>query len=184
MSTNNTSTNDSRREGFLIDSDVDPELVDLLKKLGFQAENVLQVNVPNDDTQLLIWARQHGYILVCHDKHRDAKTRYSFYGEMRYRGGHVLRISGEPGQPALFALGKILVHRPKWQEEFSQSSGECVVYPSGSTFTPAKTLFERSQPLVKRMLGDEAEKTLRERLRRRRPKKLKQQRAAKRLEGI
>ncbi len=104
----------------------------------------MSLNVPNDDTRLLIWAREHRYILVCHDKHRDAKTKYSFYSEMFYRGGQLIRISGRPGQSALLALGKILVHRPTWQEYFRNDSGEAVVNPSGCPFTSAAKLFDRS----------------------------------------
>lgn len=132
------------REKFLIDTDVDVELIDLLKKVGFRARNALTINVPNDDTELLKWAREHGYILVCHDKHRDAKAKYSFYAELYYRGGQIIRISGQPGQDILMALGKILVHRSKWQEFFGKDSGECVVHSSGCNTNTAETLFQRS----------------------------------------
>lgn len=132
------------RERFLVDTDVDVEVIDLLRRLGFRARNALMVKAPNDDTQLLIWARDHDYILVCHDKHRDAKARYSFYAEMYYRGGRVIRIGGQPGQDALWAVGKLLAQRPTWQEHFRQDSGECVVHPSGCNFNTAAKLFERS----------------------------------------
>ena len=146
MSTNDPSTNESpSKERFLVDSDCDPELVDLLRKVGFRAKSVLSLKIPNDDTAALIWARKNGYILVCHDKHRDAKTRYSFYSEMYYRGGQLIRIGGKPGQSPHWALGKILAQGPTWQDHFRQDSGQAVVHPSGCNFTPAAKLFERSR---------------------------------------
>jgi len=143
-------------ERFLIDTDVDPELNVLLRKLGFRSRLVLTLKIPNDDTQLLIWARKQGYILVCHDKHRDAKTKHAFFSEMYYRGGWVIRISGEPGQPALWALGKILVHRPTWQKHFAENSGVAVVHPSGCNFTSANTLYERTRYSLRLPFDDPA----------------------------
>ena len=158
MSTKDSLTEDSppEPERFLIDSDVDPEIIALLKKLGFKARGVLTLPIENEDTLLLIWARKRGYILVCHDKHRDAKQRYSFYSEMYYRGGQVIRISGKPGQDALFALGKILVHRPEWQGHFLSDSGEVVVHPTGCNFTTAAMLFERSSYSMRLTFEDPA----------------------------
>lgn len=157
MSTNEPSTNESpSKERFLVDSDCDPELVVLLRKVGFRAKSVLSLNVPNDDTRLLIWAREHGYILVCHDKHRGAKTKYSFYSEMYYRGGQVIRVGSRPGQSALLALGKILVHLPTWQEHFRNDSGEAVVHPSGCNFTNAAKLFDRSRYALRLPFEDPA----------------------------
>ena len=146
MSTNASSTSESpSRERFLVDSDCDPELVHLLRRVGFRSKSVLGLTIPNDDTECLKWARKHGYILVCHDKHRDAKTRYAFYSEMYYRGGQLIRIGGQPGQSAHWALGKILAHRPEWQEYFRKDSGEAVVHPAACRFTNAAKLFDRSR---------------------------------------
>ncbi len=105
-------------ERFLIDSDIDPELVFLLRKVGLKATHATWHDIPNDDTGYLVWARNHGYILVNHDKHRDAKTKYSFYSEMYYRGGRVIRV-GKPGQATLRLLGCILAQHHKWSAHFA-----------------------------------------------------------------
>jgi hypothetical protein len=131
-------------ERFLVDSDIDPELVFLLRKVGFKATHATWHRIPNDDTNYLVWARKHDYILVNHDKHRDAKTKYSFYSEMYYRGGRVIRV-GKPGQPTLRLLGCILAQRHRWSANFAIDSGEAVVHPSGCNFKNASTLFEHSK---------------------------------------
>ena len=132
-------------ERFLVDSDIDPELVLLLRKVGFKATHATwHPNIPNDDTQYLIWGRERNYILVCHDKHRDAKTRHAFYSEMYYHGGQVIRV-GEPGQSTLRLLGCILAQRHRWQDYFSKDSGEATVHPSGCNFNTAQELLERSK---------------------------------------
>ncbi len=147
MNTNDISTekpSQPKLERFLVDSDIDPELVLLLRKIGSRSTHATYHDkIPNDDTKYLIWARSHGYILVCHDKHRDAKTRYSFYSEMYYRGGQVIRV-GQPGQNVLRLLGVILAQRHAWQKHFSNDSGEAVVHPSGCNFTKAEELLKRS----------------------------------------
>jgi len=112
--------------------------------VGLKATHANWQKIPNDDTQYLIWARKNGYILVNHDKHRDAKTKYSFYSEMYYRGGRVIRV-GRPGQPTLRLLGCILAQRHRWLEHFANDSGEVVVHPSGCNFTNAAKLLERSK---------------------------------------
>ena len=93
LSTNDTSIDRLQShslERFLVDSDINPELVVLLRKVGFKATHAAWQQIPNDDTEYLVWARKHCYILVCHDKHRDTKTRYSFYSEMYYRERQVI----------------------------------------------------------------------------------------------
>ncbi len=131
-------------ERFLIDSDIDPELVFLLRKVGLKATHATWHDIPNDDTGYLIWARNHGYILVNHDKHRDAKTKYSFYSEMYYHGGRVIRV-GKPGQPPLRLLGCILAQQHRWSVYFANDSGEAVVHPSGCNFKTAGELLELSK---------------------------------------
>ena len=147
MSTNDISTGNQQPyslERFLVDSDVDPELVYLLRKVGFKSTHVSwHPDIPNDDTEYLKWGRKRGYILINHDKHRDAKTMYSFYSEMYYRGGRVIRV-GKPGQPTLRLLGCILAQRHIWSDHFASDSGEAVVHPSGCNFTTAHKLLERS----------------------------------------
>jgi hypothetical protein len=114
-----------------------------LRKLGSKSTHATWHKIPNDDTEYLKWARKNGYILVCHDHHKDAKTKYSFYSEMYYRGGQVIRV-GKPGQPTLRLLGCILAQRHVWQEHFKRDSGEASVHPGGCNFTNARQLFERS----------------------------------------
>ena len=149
MSTNNSLIGNNPQqlhkidERFLVDSDIDPELVILLRKVGFKATHATWHNIPNDDTGYLIWGRKHRYILVNHDKHRDAKTKYSFYSEMYYRGGKVIRV-GKPGHSVLRLLGCILAQRHRWLDCFSQDSGEASVHPSGCKFNSAETLLKRS----------------------------------------
>lgn len=130
---------------FLLDSDMDPELVFLLRKVGRKATHATwHHNIPNNDTKYLIWARKRGYVLVCHDKHRQEETKYSFYSEMYYRGGWVIRV-GKPGQPTLRLLGCILAQEHRWSEEFSKGSGEASVHPSGCNWTSAFGKLERSR---------------------------------------
>ena len=132
-------------ERFLVDSDIDPELVFLLRKVGFKATHASwHKKIPNDDTKYLVWARKRDYILINHDKHRDAKTKYSFYSEMYYRGGRVIRV-GKPGQPTLRLLGCILAQRHIWSARFATDSGEAVVHPSGCNFKNAGELLELSK---------------------------------------
>ena len=128
---------------FLIDSDINPELVYLLRKVGLKATHATWHDIPNDDTGYLKWARKHDYILVNHDKHRDSKTKYSFYSELYYRGGRVIRV-GIPGHPVLRLLGCILAQHERWSKHFAVDSGEAVVHPSGCNFKTASTLFEHS----------------------------------------
>ena len=161
MSTNDISTDKPqpqliKLERFLVDSDIDPELVLLLRKIGFKATHATwHANIPNDDTKYLIWGRKRGYILVCHDKHRDAKTRCSFYSEMYYHGGQVIRV-GVPGQSPLRLLGCILAQRYKWQKHFNDDSGVAVVHPSGCNFTTAYELLERSKYELRLPFNDPA----------------------------
>jgi len=142
-------------ERFLIDSDIDPELVFLLRKVGLKATHATWHDIPNDDTKYLIWARKHNYILVNHDKHRDAKTRYSFYSEMYYHGGRVIGV-GKPGQSTLRLLGCILAQHHRWAEHFATDSGEAVVHPSGCNFKNASELLAHSAYTMRLPFADPA----------------------------
>jgi hypothetical protein len=153
---------DEPREAFLVDADCDPELVTLFRKVGFKARGVWTVRLVgkakhvNEDTGFLIWAREHGYILVCHDLHGDTKTKHAFWSEMYYRGGQLIRIGGQPGQHALWALSKIIAHRPTWQRHFAEDSGEVLVHPSGCEFTSAATKLERTRYKLRLPFDDPA----------------------------
>lgn len=153
---NETEPGPPDRERFLVDSDCDPGLVRLLRAVGFTAKSVLKISVPNDDTRLLVWARARGYILVCHDKHRDAPTKYAFHSEMYYRGGKVIRVGGRPGQDPLLSLGMILTHMPSWREHFQRDSVEAVVHVNGCRFVSAERLFDHSRYKLKLTFDDPA----------------------------
>jgi hypothetical protein len=161
LSTNDTSIDNSHSqpsspERFLVDSDIDPELVFLLRKVGFKATHATWQKVPNDDTEYLKWGRKRGYILVCHDKHRDTKTKYTFYSELYYHGGRIIRV-GKPGHPPLRLLGCILAQRHMWSAYFTKDSGEASVHPSGCNFTSASELLERSQYTMRLPFEDPAD---------------------------
>ena len=171
-----TSTNKSPKlETFLVDSDCDPSLVELFRRLGFRSRSILTVRIPNNDIAVLRWCIKYDYILVCHDKHKDTQTRYAFNSVMYHKRGRVIRVSGQPGQDALFALGKILVHRPEWQKHFAEESGQAVVHPGGYKFTNAKDLLERSTFKLRTPLPEDPKVPLRDRkpvAQRRRPRKI------------
>ena len=115
-------------EHLLLDTDVDVGLCPYLEAVGFRVRFALHVGVNvRSDTAILRWAREHGYILVCHDKHSDKSTRLELYPELYERGGKIVRIAGNPGQNEITALGKILVHRDKWSSWFAENDGEVVV---------------------------------------------------------
>jgi hypothetical protein len=160
LSTNDISIDKSQSqpfssERFLVDSDIDPELVFLLRKVGFKATHATWQKIPNDDIEYLKWGKKRGYILVCHDKHRDTKTKYNFYSELYYHGGRIIRV-GKPGHPPLRLLGCILAQRHMWLDYFAHDSGEASVHPSGCNFTNAHELLERSQYTMRLPFEDPA----------------------------
>ncbi len=117
-----------RLEDLLLDTDVDVGLGPYLEAVGFRVHFALDVGANvRSDTALLRWTREHGHILVCHDKHRDKSTRLELYPELYEHGGKIIRISGPPGQNEITALGKILVHREKWSSWFAENDGEIIV---------------------------------------------------------
>jgi len=102
------------------------------------------VDVTND-TAIARWARQHHYILVCHDKHRDKKTRLELFFEIYRNGGRIIRIGGAPDQDPLTALGKILVHRDEWRDFFADNDGIVVVHKEGMKKLPSHQLYAKIQ---------------------------------------
>ena len=121
-------------ERLLLDADVNPELIPLLRAVGFHAEFAprLGVNIRNDRS-LLRWARKHKYILVCHDRFRDKQTRLELYPELYHNGGQIIQIGGGPAQETYTSLGKILLHRKKWCEWFSNHDGIVTVHEQWKT---------------------------------------------------
>ena len=129
-----------RLESLLLDEDVKAQLEPLLQAVGFKTESARRIHV-RTDVALLRWARQHRYILVCHDKYRDRKTNQYLYPEIYHRGGKVLRISGPTGQDVLTSLGKILVHREAWRKKLATQDGIAILYPDKLTFQEASKLY-------------------------------------------
>ena len=117
-----------RLERLLLDTDVDVGIRPYLEAVGFRVQFALHVGVDvRSDTAILRWAREHGHILVCHDKHTDKTTRLELYPELYQHGGKIIRVSGNPSQSEITALGKILVHREKWSLWFADNDGEVIV---------------------------------------------------------
>ena len=116
MSTSNSLTPPLHKlERLLLDGDIDPELADYLRAVGF-------------DVKVLRLARKQGRILVCHDQHSDKETRLRLYPELHNHGGKILQIGGDSSQMVLTALGKILVWRENWEPWFIGNDGKVVVY--------------------------------------------------------
>ena len=104
-----------------LDADIDPELGVLLSAVGFAVADVRKAKglLNPKDKQVLIWARRYSRILVCHDQHRDRKTRLSLYPEIWQRGGQIIEIHGGSDQDPNEALAKILRHRATWLAFFA-----------------------------------------------------------------
>jgi hypothetical protein len=158
-----SSTKQLRRlERLLLDADVNVELEPLLSAVGFRTELALRVDVNiRKDVDILRWARRHRYILVCHDKFKDRQTRLELYPEIYHNGGKIIQIGGGPSQDCYTSLGKILLHRSKWREFFSEYDGIVIVHEQGMNKRDANKLYSVIQR--KMPLSDEPVKTLRSR---------------------
>lgn len=120
-----------------------------MRAVGFRVQFALRVRVDvTNDTAILRWARQHDYILVCHDKHRDRKTRLELYPEICQNGGRIICVGGGPDQDPLVALGRILVHLDEWRDFFAQNHGIVVVHKQGINRTPSHELYSKVQSLL------------------------------------
>lgn len=157
-------------ERLLLDADVNPELIPLLRAIGFHAEFApsLGVNIRNDRS-LLRWARRHRYILVCHDKFKDKQTRVELYPELYNRGGQIIQIGGGPAQDPYAALGKLLVNRNDWLEWFKNHDGYVLVHSQGMKKRDANELYSIVQS--KMPLEADPVRTLRQRERSKRRRK-------------
>ena len=107
-----------RRERLLLDGDVDPELADYLRAVGFNVELAPRDNpdVIRDDVAVLRYARRRKRIVVCHDKHKDRATEMRLFPEIYNNGGHILRISGDSSQSLMQALGKVTIRYEEWSQ--------------------------------------------------------------------
>lgn len=114
--------NPPQLERMALDADVDPELGLLMSALGFDVADVRKAKGLRNpkDKQVLIWARRYRRILVCHDRHRDRKTRLSLYPEIWERGGQIIELQGGSDQDPYEALAKLLRHRATWLAFFAK----------------------------------------------------------------
>ena len=74
------------------------------------------------DARLLAKARNHGFTLVTFDKFRG-QSGAEIAGEMRERGGKLIRIGGGPEQPPARSVGKLLFHQDKWEPFLQKEDG-------------------------------------------------------------
>lgn len=108
----------------MLDGDIDPELADYLRAIGFNVRFAPRDNpIIEDDVEVLRLARRQKRILVCHDQHGDRGTQLRLFPEIYHRGGNILRIGGDSSQPVMTALGKILVNYEQWSEWFNTHPG-------------------------------------------------------------
>ena len=104
----------------LLDADVRVELLRLLAVVGFRPLTVLDLDDVDvhDDVDILRWARRRRRILVTHDHFRDRSTKVRMNLEIAERGGRVITLLGGPDQDPYTSLGRILVNRVRWREQF------------------------------------------------------------------
>ena len=135
-----------RLEKLLLDGDIDPELGDYLKAVGFDVQLAPRDNpIIQDDVEVLRFARRRRRILVCHDKHADRATQFRLFPELYHHGGRILRIGGDSSQSLLTALGKVLIHYEDWSAWFKDhpSGGRVVVYSTKLSTDSAEEFMAR-----------------------------------------
>lgn len=147
MPTSATSTRKPRKiQRLAADGDLHPDFVVLLRAVGFDVADVRFHPDPatvQSDQAVLIWARDEGRILVCHDRHKDRATRKDFYNEIYFRGGKVIEVGGDNSQSPYLALGKVLINREQWQHFFRNRRGGIVAVHKDSCLPKtAKYLYE------------------------------------------
>ena len=133
-------------ERLLLDGDVDPELADYLKAVGFDVLLAPRNNpLIRDDVQVLRYARRRRRIVVCHDRHRDLESELELFPEIYHNGGRILRITGDSSQSLVLALGKITLHFEEWSEWFKANpqGGRVVVSKDKCRKTTANAFMER-----------------------------------------
>ena len=130
----------------LLDGDIDPELADYLKAVGFDVLFAPRDNpLIRNDVEVLRYARRRRRILVCHDQHRDTETEMQLFPEIYHKGGRILRIAGDSSQSCVQALGKITVTYDEWSQWFNNNphGGRVVVHSKGCRKTTAEEFMER-----------------------------------------
>ena len=131
----------------MLDGDIDPELADYLRAVGFDVQLAPRDNpqVIENDVAVLRYARRRRRIVVCHDRHRDRESELELFPEIYNKGGRILRIGGDSSQPLLLALGKITVHYDGWSTWFSSNpqGGRVVLHKDKYISTTADEFMER-----------------------------------------
>ena len=131
----------------MLDGDIDPELANYLRAVGFDVQLAPRDNpqVIENDVAVLRYARRRRRIVVCHDRHKDLESEMQLFPEIYNNGGRILRIGGDSSQPLVLALGKVLVHYDKWSEWFRSNpqGGRVTVHSNKYTTTTAEEFMER-----------------------------------------
>ena len=136
-----------RLQRLLLDGDIDPELADYLRAVGFEVLLAPRDNpgIIEDDVEVLRYARRRRRILECHDKFGDRATQLRLFPEMYHNGGRVLRIGGDSSQSLVGALGKVLVHHEQWIRWFEENphGGRITVFATKFVATSADEFMAR-----------------------------------------
>lgn len=137
-------------EHLLIDTDVKATISQYLEAVGFNVVFAGKVKVNyHDDCAIIKWARKHKRILVCHDRYKDNSTKIRVCHEIYKHGGHVIQISGSPAQHVLTSVGKVLLHREKWLEFFSNNDGIVLLKQGEMKPMPRSYLIQQIQGIFK-----------------------------------
>ena len=131
----------------MLDGDIDPELADYLRAVGFDVQFAPRDNpqVIENDVEVLRYARRRRRIVVCHDRHKDRESELVLFPEIYNNGGRILRIGGDSSQQLLLALGKVTVHYDSWSKWFSSNpqGGRIALYKDSWTPTTAEEFMKR-----------------------------------------
>ena len=131
----------------MLDGDIDPELADYLRAVGFDVQLAPRDNpqVIENDVAVLRYARRRRRIVVCHDRHRDRESELELFPEIYNNAGRILRIGGDSSQSLLLALGKVTVHYNSWSTWFSSNpqGGRVVLHKDKCIPTTAEDFMER-----------------------------------------
>ena len=129
-----------------MDGDVDPELSDYLRAVGFQVEMA-----PRDNPDVI---QNDVALLRLHE--RNAASWYAtnivteqpncvVFPEIYNWGGNIITIGGDSSQPLLLALGKILIHHREWANWFLEhpQGGKVVLHKDRWIPTSAEEFMQR-----------------------------------------
>ena len=106
-------------EKLLLDADVDPRIEPLLRAVRFRIRSVHRTKVDvGNDAAIVRWAREHGYFVLCHDRHRDFPTRLELFPEVAYHGGQVIQVGSDDARDPHTTVGQLLAWRAEWRKWF------------------------------------------------------------------